>query len=271
MPRRARIDAPVALQHIIIRGIERKAIFRGDQDRQGFVDRLGHVLFDTSTPCFAWVLLSNHAHFLLRTGVVPIATGMRRLLTGYAQEFNRRYKRHGQLFQNRYKSVLCEEDPYLLELVRYIHLNPIRAGIVENLKELRGYRWSGHGALVGRVDQEWQDTDYVLGHFGKGEKEARRAYASFVSKGVKQGRRPDLTGGGLLRSVGGWKALKKLRKEGLRVKGDERMLGGGSFVENVLKQADEQFEVRTRAIGKGITLAAMMARVADHYVRLRAL
>ena len=265
MPRKARIDAPGALHHIIIRGIERKDIFRGDQDRESFVARLGRVLLDTSTPCFAWVLLSNHAHFLLRTGVVPIATVMRRLLTGYAQEFNRRYRHHGQLFQNRYKSILCEEEPYLLELVRYIHLNPIRAGTVENLKGLRSYPWSGHGALVGRVKREWQDTDYVLGYFGKSVKEARKAYVSFVSKGVKEGRRPDLTGGGLVRCVGGWKVLKELRRVGLRVKGDERMLGRGSFVEDVLKHAEEEFEARTRAASKGITVKEMMARIAHHY------
>jgi putative transposase len=265
MPRKARIDAPGALHHIIIRSIERKVIFRRDKDRERFVARLGHVLVDTSTPCFAWVLLSNHAHFLLRTGASPIATVMRKLLTGYAQEFNRRYRRHGQLFQDRYKSVLCEQDTYLLELVRYIHLNPIRAGIVENFEKLKDYPWSGHGALMGRVERKWQDTDYVLGYFGKDQIEARRAYASFVFKGIEEGRRPDLTGGGLVRSVGGWAALKDLRKEGLRIKGDERILGGGKFVEEVLKQAEEQFEARTRAAGKGFTVAALMASIAHHF------
>jgi len=265
MPRKARIDAPGALHHIIIRGIEKKAIFRRDRERERFVARLGDVLLDASTPCFAWALLSNHAHFLLRTGGAPIATVMRRLLTGYAQEFNRRYRRHGQLFQNRYKSILCEEDTYLLELVRYIHLNPIRAGMVENFEKLKDYPWSGHGALVGRVEREWQDTDYVLRYFGKAQKEARRAYVSFVSEGIKEGRRPELTGGGLVRSVGGWTALKELRREGLRIKGDERILGGERFVEEVLKQAEEEFEIRTRAASKGMTVAAVMASIAHHY------
>jgi REP element-mobilizing transposase RayT len=265
MPRKARIDAPGALHHIIIRGIEKKAIFRRDKDRERFVARLGKVLLDTSTPCFAWALLSNHAHFLLRTGGVPIATVMRRLLTGYAQEFNRRYRRHGQLFQNRYKSILCEEDTYLLELVRYIHLNPIRAGMVEKFEKLKDYPWSGHGALVGRVEREWQDTHYVLGYFSKAQKKARMAYVSFVSEGIKGGRRPELIGGGLVRSVGGWTALKELRREGLRIKGDERILGGERFVEEVLKQAEEEFEIRTRAESKGMTVATVMASIAHHY------
>jgi len=101
MPRKARIDAPGAVQHIIIRGIERKNIFRDTIDKDIFIERFGKVVIQTSTPCYAWVLMDNHAHLLLRTGQVPIATLMRRLLTGYAQYFNRRHKRHGQLFQNR--------------------------------------------------------------------------------------------------------------------------------------------------------------------------
>jgi len=107
MPRKARIDAPGAVQHIIIRGIERKDIFRDNTDKDTFIERFGKIVVQTSTPCYAWVLMDNHVHLLLRTGRVPIATLMRRLLTGYAQYFNRRHKRHGQLFQNRYKSFLC--------------------------------------------------------------------------------------------------------------------------------------------------------------------
>ena len=140
MPRKARIDAPGALHHIVIRGIERKPIFKDSQDYQNFIDRLGNILSESSTPCFAWVLMTNHCHLLLRTGLAPISTVMRRLLTGYAQQFNRRHRRYGHLFQNRYKSFLCEEELYLLELVRYIHLNPIRAGRVKDLKVLI---WTG--------------------------------------------------------------------------------------------------------------------------------
>ena len=136
MPRQARIDAPGALHHIVIRGIERKAVFKRQQDYDDFLDRMGNILRDSSTGCFAWALMTNHVHLLLRTGLSPISTVMRRLLTGYAVGYNRRHKRYGHLFQNRYKSFLCEEDPYLLELVRYIHLNPLRAGLVADLKAL---------------------------------------------------------------------------------------------------------------------------------------
>jgi REP element-mobilizing transposase RayT len=160
MPRQARIDAPGALHHIIIRGIERRRIFADDTDREAFLERLSGVLQENVTPCYAWALMSNDAHLLLRTGNVPIASIMRRLLTGYAVRFNRRHRRHGHLFQNRYKSILCEEDPYLMQLVAYIHLNPVRAGIVD-VGALEAFPFTGHSALSGTRDRPWQDTEYV--------------------------------------------------------------------------------------------------------------
>ena len=119
MPRRSRIDAPGALHHIIVRGIERKTIFKDDADRDNFLERLQNILTDSNTSCFAWALIPNHFHLLLRTGRVPISTVMKRLLTGHAMYFNRKHNRVGHLFQNRYKSILCQEDVYALELIRY--------------------------------------------------------------------------------------------------------------------------------------------------------
>lgn len=103
MPRKARIDAPGALHHIIVRSIERRKIIYSDEDRDNFLTRMGVVLTETATPCFAWALIPNHAHLFFRTGATPIATVMRRLLTGYAVSFNRRHRRHGQLFQRGWK------------------------------------------------------------------------------------------------------------------------------------------------------------------------
>jgi len=265
MPRQSRIDAPGALNHIVIRGIERKAIFKDDLDYQNFLKRLGKIFLETSTSCYAWALLKNHVHLLLRTGRVPISTVMRRLLTGYAQQFNRRYRRHGHLFQNRYKSILCEEDPYLLELVRYIHLNPVRAGIVKDIKGLSKYWKCGHSALMGKRKNEWQDTDYILALFDKKIVSARRYYSDFVKKGITQGPRLDLVGGGLLRSVGGWAALNAMRSVGLRIMGDERILGSGDFVENVLKQANEEYEKKTLAKARGLDLNTLIDAAAKHF------
>jgi len=262
MPRRARIDAPGALHHIIVRGIDRTAIFRDDTDCENFFARLSRLLIESSTPCLAWALMSNHVHMLMRTGHVPISTLMRRLLTGYAQQFNRRHRRHGVLFQNRYKSILCEEDAYLRELVRYIHLNPLRAGTVLDIKSLRVYSRCGHSALMGKVGREWQDTDYVLRLFGGRLRQARTAYERFVAEGVDQGRRPELVGGGLIRSSGGWSAIKALRNSGIRIMGDERILGSGQFVQSVIEQAREQYEKKTLARVRGLTLETLSERVA---------
>jgi putative transposase len=147
MPRQARINTIGVLHHVIISGIERGRIFRSDFDRDNFINRLSALIPETQTDCFAWALIPNHAHLLLSTGSVPISVLMSRLLTGYAVWFNKKYRRHGQLFQNRYKSILCQEDPYLKELVRYIHLNPLRAWLVEDMKALDKHPWCGHSVL----------------------------------------------------------------------------------------------------------------------------
>lgn len=262
MPRKARIDVPGALHHIIIRGIERNDIFKDSQDYSNFLNRLGTILTETTTACYAWALIPNHIHLLLRTGITPITTVMRRLLTGYAQQFNRRHDRHGYLFQNRYKSFLCETDPYLLELVRYIHLNPIRAGIIDTMEALDKYPKTGHAVIMGKIKHEWQDREYVLGLFGQQESLAKRAYRSFVKKGISLGYRPDLNGGGLIRSSGGWVPLKQMRQEGLRVASDERILGSSDFVVSVMKKAHEDYKKRLNA--RNLDLDAMITFIAQY-------
>ena len=242
MPRLARLDAPGVLHHVIIRGIERRKIFRDDTDRNDLLERLSKLLPITKTACYAWALLPNHAHFLFRTGDVRLSTLMRRLLTGYAVRFNRRHNRHGQLFQNRYKSIICQEDIYLRELVRYIHLNPLRAKVVGEISELNGYCYCGHSVLMGKKKHQWQDTEYVLCYFGRRISEARKRYFSYIKAGIDQGRRPELVGGGLIRSLGGWTEVKKIRLEGNdRLKGDERILGESDFVMEVLAEAKERY------------------------------
>ena len=263
MPRQARIDAPGALHHIMVRGIERKTIFRDNKDRESFVQRLGDVLMQSSTACYAWSLLPNHVHLLLRTGDHPIATVMRRLLTGNAVTFNRRHRRHGPLFQNRYKSILCQEDPYLLELVRYLHLNPLRAGLVDSYSQLGRYKYCGHGFILGNLRNEWQDVDYVLGFFSRRRGSAQGRYKEYVFEGIGKGRRPDLVGGGLIRSLGGWSEARRLGKEEKRVKGDERILGDSEFVLDTLKESSERFERRYELKARGYDLEALAMRVGE--------
>ncbi len=263
MPRRSRIDAPGALHHIMGRGIEGRNIFRNNTDRNDFVDRLSTIIADTRTLCYAWALMPNHFHLLLRTGNVPIATVMRRLLTGYAGAFNRRHKRRGHLFQNRYKSILCQEDAYLKELVRYIHLNPLRAGIMADLDALDGYRYCGHSRLMGRAADQWQATDAVLGMFGSHTSSARAEYRRFVEKGISQGKRPELTGGGLVRSMGGWRELKSRRRMQTHLKGDERILGDAEYVQSVLKAAAETLERKYRLRAGNFGFEEVLHRVSE--------
>jgi len=263
MPRTARLDAPGVVHHVMIRGIERRKIFRNNKDREDFIERLEILCPETEINCYAWAFLSNHAHFLFRTGTVPLSGLMRRLLTGYVIGFNRRHARSGQLFQNRYKSIVCQEETYLRELVRYIHLNPVRAGMIQSIDELNRYKFCGHSALMGKVKREWQDTDYVLTYFGKGKVEGRRAYESFVEEGIGQGRREELTGGGLIRSLGGWTQARDALKGGVHIMSDERILGDSGFVDSVISQSDEHYERRHRLKRQGYDLDRIAKRVSE--------
>jgi hypothetical protein len=186
---------------------------------------------------------------------------MRSLLTGYAIWYNRRHQRIGHLFQNRYKSIVCEEDPYLLELVRYIHLNPLRAGVVQSVKELEGYPWCGHSVLVGRLKKAWQEKDYILEHFGAQRRRALRAYRRFVEEGRIQGRRAELSGGGLIRSLGGWSQVLSLRDRKGRAPYDARILGRGDFVNRILREADKKLRRQVRIGERKRTAEDMISRI----------
>jgi len=263
MPRTARLDAPGVLHHVMIRGIERRNIFRNNKDRDDFIERLENLCPKTQTTCYAWSFLSNHAHFLFRTGTEPLSNLMRRLLTGYVIGFNRRHSRRGQLFQNRYKSILCQEETYLLELVRYIHLNPIRAGIAQTLDKLKSYKYCGHSSLMGKTKREWQDTDYVFGYFGKSDRQARKEYETFVKEGLQQGRKEELTGGGLIRSLGGWTEAREVLKGGVHIMSDERILGDSDFVDSIISQSEEHFERRYKLKRQGYDLDRIVKRVSE--------
>lgn len=251
MPRGPRLDAPGTLHHVMVRGIEKKPIVDDNGDRAAFIERLGLLSQDLQTPVYAWALMDNHAHILLRSGPQGLSDFMRKLLTGYAVFYNRRHDRHGHLFQNRYKSIVVQEDPYFKQLVRYIHLNPLRAGLVESIAKLDYFRWCGHSALVGRRKSEWQDTGFVLSCFGRRQKQGQIAYRRFIKEGIALGRQPQLVGGGLVRSAGGWSEVKSLRRLGVVEKGDERILGSGAFVKQILKETDLSNQYRIANLDRG--------------------
>ncbi len=262
MPRGPRLDAPGTLHHVMVRGLDRQVIFRDDGDRDDFLKRIARLTEADHLKVYAWALMPNHAHLLIRTGAYPLGRCMRSLLTGYAGRFNRRHHRTGHLFQNRYKSVVVDEETYFLELVRYLHLNPLRAGILDNLRALERFPWTGHSALLGYVQRPWYAADEILQRFGTRRPAARRAYRAFVAAGQAQGRRPDLQGGGLRRSVGGWEAVAVLRRGREAFTTDERVLGSGAFVETLYQQVEQQ-EAQRRALRRRVPdLRTLIARVA---------
>lgn len=251
MPRQARIDIPGLLQHVIVRGVAQSDIFTNDIDREDFVGRLGSLLIETKTLCYAWALLDNHVHLLLLPTEQPLARLMRRLLTGYAVSYNLRHKRAGHLFQNRYKSIVCDDENYRLELLRYIHLNPLRAGIVADLEELASYPWCGHQQLIGTAPYQLLMATELLPLFAVGKKAAVEHYLRFLADGLVED--------GVKLSRGGRQSSRaynaQLADDELF---DERILGGGGFVEQVL--GAEELIHRPQ-----LPLAELISRVADYY------
>ncbi len=236
MPRKARLDAEGAIHHVIVRGIEQRRIFDDDGDSRNFVVRMAKVAEETDTTVYAWALLPNHAHVLLRSGSLGISKYMRRLLTGYAVYYNRRHERQGYLFQNRYKSILCDEEEYFKELIRYINLNPLRAGVVDNLAGLDTYSWCGHAGIMNGTGYPWYDVSFVLSRFGERRGEARRNYREFLEYGIQEEAKA-----GKRQWRSDWSLLEWLK--GIRPKDDEnepikdgRVLGGERFVGSLIQR-----------------------------------
>ena len=187
MARRPRIEYPGALYHVMVRGNQGQNIFRDDQDRTKYIVLLKNCKKAYSFRIYAFVLMRNH--LLMETGRVPLSRIMQRLSSGYAQYFNRRHRLRGHLFQARYKAILCDKESYLLELSRYLHLNPVR---VKAVSDPGKYRWSSYGSYLGRGrEQDWVETKEVLAYFGRKDGEARRGYRRFVLEGIGQGYRSE--------------------------------------------------------------------------------
>jgi putative transposase len=185
MARPLRVEFSGALYHVTARGNERKAIYRDDRDRQRFLDRLAAVVSRHRLVLHAYVLMRNHFHLLIETPEANLARAMGELNGAYTQDFNRRHHRSGPLFQGRYKAILVEKDSYLLELSRYIHLNPVRVGEV---RRAGAFAWSSAVAYLGKAAAPpWLSVTEVLGHFGRRLGTARRGYAKFLAAGGQRG------------------------------------------------------------------------------------
>jgi len=262
MPRGPRLDEPGTLHHIIMRGIEKGSIVLDNADRGNFLRRMSTLAETTETVIYAFALMDNHVHILLRSGPSGISTFMRRLLSGYAQYFNKRHKRVGHLFQNRYKSIVCEEEAYFEKLVAYIHLNPLRAGLVDTVEQLSTYPWTGHAAIMNKIRYDWLDRSYVLGFFGSDDRSAKKAYLAYLFEEMGQQHETDLSGGGLVRSYGGWANVHSLRKKGQEALGDERILGTDSFVRKILEEAEHE-ELEDQPLTPKARVAKLRSEIAQ--------
>ena len=263
MPRTSRLEIPGGLYHVMTRGIERRKIFNDDEDRKEFLRRFEKNLTANGARCYAWALMPNHIHLVVRTGVKPLGSLMGKLLTGYAIYYNSRHKRVGHLYQNRYKAILCQDDIYFKELVRYVHLNPIRGKIVGTMDSLSGYKWGGHSALTGKIKQPWQDTEEVLSQFSANRKQALKAYEAFVQEGGSKEDEDLFSGGGLRRSAGGWRGVWELKRGKERWAYDSQILGDGDFVVTSLKQAGYADDKASRIRREGWTIERVLERVSE--------
>jgi putative transposase len=182
MARPLRLEYPGALYHITSRGNARKNIFKNDKDKQYFLDLLGFVVTRFHWICHGYCLMDNHYHLIIETPEGNLSKGMRQLNGIYTQKYNWKYKKTGHVFQGRYKAILVDKDSYLLELCRYVVLNPIRAGIIENPQE---WKWSNYLSTTGaQSPPECLTVDWVLGQFHRNKKRAQEAYKRFVMEGI---------------------------------------------------------------------------------------
>lgn len=182
MARPLRIEVPDGLYHVTSRGDRREEIYLDDSDRTYWLALFGHVCKRFNWICYAYCLMDNHYHIVVETVEANLSQGMRQLNGVYTQYFNRTHNRIGHVYQGRYKAILVEKESYLLELSRYVVLNPVRAGIVKNIDH---WPWSSYPAMIGKSGRpEWLQTDWILGQFGNQRKLAIAAYVDFVRAGV---------------------------------------------------------------------------------------
>jgi len=184
MSRPLRIEYPGAIYHLTSRGNARSDIYRTRQDRQAFLDILAQTCERHRWQCYAWCLMTNHYHLVIQTEQANLSHGMRHLNGVYTQEFNRRHRRVGHLFQGRYKAILVDKDSYLLEVIRYVLLNPVRANMTQTAGQ---YPWSSYRSMIGKVSApKWLARDRVLGHFSQRLVTAQKHFIKFMQEGKGQ-------------------------------------------------------------------------------------
>jgi len=184
MARKPRVEFSGAFYHVMARGNRRTTLFHDDEDYGAYLERLERYRQRDRLRCYAFVLMANHLHLLVETGEVPLSRTMQALQFTYTQYYNRRYRNTGHLFQGRYKAILCDRDAYLLELVRYLHLNPAR---LRQPQDPWRYPWSSHGMYLGEAGVVEIASSTILAQFHRQVGPARKAYGQFLQEGVSMG------------------------------------------------------------------------------------
>ena len=221
MSRPLRLEIPGGLYHVTSRGDRREDIYHDDTDRLAWLSVLGQTCERYNWLIHAWCQMSNHYHMIIETVEGNLSAGMRHVNGVYTQAVNRRHDRSGHVYQGRYKAILVERDSYLLELSRYVVLNPVRAAMVKNVRQ---WKWSSYHAMIGtELRPEWLETDWLLGQFGSQRTRQIERYVEFVQEGVRGPRV--------------WQQLK-----------GQVFLGNDLFVETMRKRLESNAKFATKEI-----------------------
>jgi len=188
MARKRRIEFLGAFYHVLARGNNKQVVFKDEQDYKVYISRIKRYQKRYNFILYAYVLMPNHVHLLIETGAMPLSKIMQGIQQSYTIYFHKKYNSVGHLFQGRYKAILCEREMYLLELVRYIHLNPVRAGLVDNPDD---YAWSSHPVYLGYCNQDFVNKDFILIMFSEAECSAKNLYHKFIRDGLNIGHRKE--------------------------------------------------------------------------------
>ncbi len=236
MARKPRIEFDGAFYHVLVRGNQKQKIFKDNHDYSKYLELLTDYKKRYGYSLYSYVLMYNHVHLLIETQRMPLSKILQGINQSYTMYFNRKYKTVGHLFQGRYKAILCDRDDYLLTLVKYIHLNPFRAGIVQNLKS---YEWSSHHEYARKTDDKGIiDTDQVLRMFSESKPKARKFYMRFIGDGVS------------------------VKKEDVYSSIDHRVIGNEEFVERIMNNYDrELLKVKEKKKYKLTAISKVVKRI----------
>jgi putative transposase len=251
MPRKARITVPGAIHHVMARGIEGRPIFRSDDDRSVLKGLIEKHISKSGYLLYGWCFMPNHYHLVIRINEYPLGTFMRSINSPYAQYFRHQQNLRGYLFQDRYKSIVTHDQSYIQEMIRYVHLNPVRGGLCGTLRSLKKYEWCGHSVLMGVRAWGIQNTRDVLKRFGRQVESARTAYESFLAEGIEDSSE-------LIQSIRSANdETENMHHTGCWV------IGNREFVQNALKNAELQRIHLSQAALQQVDIASIAEKICN--------